>query len=387
MSRWLKHFSKLRETADKITTEDLSSHEGLSVQNDSLLMDQPSKTNLEQTIARKTKVAQSVDADILARETLEQALTRGLEVTLADLELCSGGWLYRGQPVLVYGVDVVKCEDSALRSEFFHRLHLSDCCGALENPKQRVWIASQQETIELPGQESALVPCEYCLAQVDYSGFRQLSALERKALSQGFDFKRHLSRHSDRFFPVTEPSLWRAGSPLTTLEMAEPGSVGACDFCQWPQPSLAGWALSMRQSQELVGRDHCCLLCAQHQAQALVIAPEHDLLQACEARYGYWLADIEREASELDGNIQEVSEPVLAWDQVALHLPLSWQKVLTPLQQLDTPKLYYRFAGYDGVAVMAWPEHRRGIIGRDQDRGQLPEGWQFWTLAEVLESL
>jgi hypothetical protein len=78
----------------------------------------------------------------------------------------------------------------------------------------------------------------------------------------------------------------------------------------------------------------------------------------------------------------------LDWSQVRKHLPVAWYPLVSQLErQLSPPQLYYRFAGYEGVAILAWPEHRRGIIADGHDKSRLPESWDFWTLAGVVNNL
>lgn len=394
MGRWTRHLDALTQAISGMGAPSaVIEREVGSATLD--LAEQPSPA-VETSMAESHKTnTETDDFTLPAADTLEQALMQGMEVALGDLESTANGWMYRGHPVMVFAVDVAAVEDQQVRREFFHRVHLASCCGALEDPAQPVWIGTARDVLAAPGLEQSPHACEYCLTKVNHRGYRSLGPRDRARAAAALSFHWHVSQYSDEFFPGDQARFWAPGKMPQRLEDIAPeatASAGTCGFCEWPVPESEGWFIPVERGMTLGLSVDSCILCAQQQAAGLLILPEAGSLNASEARCDYWRREIET----LDGpaGISETSEqPVEAaserdWQRVRRQLPLSWHPLCEQLERkLAPPVLHHRFAGYEGVAILAWPEHRRGIVANDQERERLPEGWEFWSMSSVLGSL
>nr|WP_010130203.1 hypothetical protein [Microbulbifer agarilyticus] len=338
-----------------------------------------------------TAVAEAPAAEAVVSEavtgipdsSIEQALLKGIEVTLADLDQTEHGWLYRGHPVMVYAVDVAAVDDPQVRKEFFHRIHLASCCGALEVPDQVVWIGTAREALAAPELESAPHACEYCLAKVNHRGYRGLGPRDRKRVADAFNFHWHVSQYAQEFFAADTAHFWAPGKQARALEQIEPNAAdsGTCGFCEWQVPADSGWFVPVERGTELGLSIDACVLCAQQQAMGVLSLPDDSALAASQIRYT-------DQAAAHSVSKEEDAQEERSWAQVRRQLPLSWHPLCEQLERsLSAPVLFQRFTGYEGVAVLAWPEHRRGIVARAEDREALPEGWDFWTMQDVLGSL
>ncbi|WP_226663793.1 hypothetical protein [Microbulbifer aggregans] len=314
-----------------------------------------------------------------AAESIEQALVRGMQVSLGDLEPTANGWLYRGSPVMVFGVDVAAVADSAVRREFFHRVHIATCCGALEDPAQAVWIGTARDQLSAPGLEQAPHACEYCLAKVNHQGFRALPPRERSRAVANFNFFWHVSQYADEYFQPEVATFWAPGRAPQIIEPVAAVEGQSCHYCDWQLSAEAPWILSSDDAQALGIEGDCCVICAQQQATGIFTLPEPLALAASDARF-HALSEARSE--------QEDAELPESWSDVRRWLPLSWHPLIVQLEsRLGPPQLFQRFTGYDGVAVLAWPDYRRGIIVDESVKASLPEGWDFWPRSQVLSSL
>ncbi|AQQ68836.1 hypothetical protein Mag101_15250 [Microbulbifer agarilyticus] len=341
--------------------------------------------------AGDTAVAEAPTAEAAVSEegtsapdsSIEQALLKGMEVTLGDLDQTEHGWMYRGHPVMVYAVDVAAVDDPQVRKEFFHRIHLASCCGALEVPDQVVWIGTAREALAAPGLESAPHVCEHCLAKVNHRGYRSLGPRDRKRVAEAFNFQWHVSQYAQEFFAADAAHFWAPGKQARALEQIEPDAAdsGTCGFCEWQVPAGNGWFVPVQRGMELGLSVDSCVLCAQQQAMGVLTLPDDSALAASQARC------VDQESAQ-SSSPEEASEDERSWTQVRRQLPLSWHPLCEQLERsLSAPVLFQRFTGYEGVAVLAWPEHRRGIVASAEDRELLPEGWDFWIMQDVLGSL
>ncbi|WP_160154634.1 hypothetical protein [Microbulbifer sp. ALW1] len=317
-------------------------------------------------------------------DAIAEALVKGMEVTLGDLDQTEHGWIYRGHPVMVYAVDVAAVEDQQIRGEFFHRVHLASCCGALEDPQQVVWVGTAREALAAPELTATPHPCEYCLAKVNHRGFRSLGPRDRNRVAAAFSFHWHVSQYAQEFFPGDEANFWAPGKVVQALQQIAPESAesGTCGFCEWQVPAGQHWFVPVERGMALGLSIDACVLCAQQQAMGVLTLPGNSALEASHARRS---AQIESSHSPVQESDTESNRE---WSWVRRQLPLSWHPLCEQLERkLSAPVLFHRFAGYEGVAVLAWPEHRRGIVASEEDRAQLPEGWDFWTMRSVLGSL
>ncbi|WP_105103054.1 hypothetical protein [Microbulbifer pacificus] len=316
----------------------------------------------------------------VATTSIEQALMQGMEVTLGDLRATEHGWLYRGSPVMVFAVDVAAVDDVQVRREFFQRIHLTSCCGALEDPGQVVWIGTAREVLAAPGLSAAPHACEYCLAKVNHRGFRGLGPRDRSRVAEALSFHWHVSQYAAEYFPESDASFWRPGAPVQSLPQIAPESAasGSCGFCNWQVPAGREWFVPVERGLALGLSVDACVLCAQQQAMGVLALADDSALEASRMR---WLAQTDT-GDALD------EESGRDWSWVRRQLPLAWHPLCEQLERrLSPPDLFYHFAGYEGVAVLAWPEHRRGIVASEDERAKLPEGWDFWTMRSVLGSL
>ncbi|MFD1217266.1 hypothetical protein [Microbulbifer celer] len=345
-----------------------------------------SNESVPETAATANTSGEEVEPAQVALESLEQTLVRGMEVALGDLDQTAHGWIYRGHPVMVFAVDVAGVEDLNVRKEFFHRIHLASCCGALEDPAQPVWIGTAREALSAPGLEQPPHACEYCLAKVNHRGYRSLGPRDRGRVASALSFHWHVSQFADEFFSTDRASFWTPGKrpqPLHALTPEVQADSGTCGFCEWPVPSGKEWFVPVDRGVALGLAVDACILCAQQQAAGVLTLPENSALAASESRYRHWQAQVVEDNGE---KVEETGER--NWQRVRRQLPLDWHPLCEQLERkLAAPLLFHRFAGYEGVAVLAWPEHRRGIVASDNERDRLPEGWDFWTISGVLGSL
>lgn len=359
MARWSDYFAALAQQARHMTA--LPSAQG------------PSAAAAEQPLPGSDD---GLAEPPVAATTLLRELGPGLEVALGDLQSLTSGWCFDGQPVVVFDVDVAACDDSQVRQQFRQRIHLGPCCGALENPQQSVWISSDFDFI-LHNQSSRLL-CPHCLSHQNIGGYRLLTTAEKKRFADEFRFRDYVTSHSDEFFqrPLqTQPELawwWRSGarlSPLTVCEATQP-----CSYCDWQPAGGQRWMVQQAGDNGLAS--DCCLLCAERHGEAAVVAPAALMLQAAEARYQYWC--------DLAGTVPAA----LSWHQIEQLLPLEWGMALQALaRHVPPPQVFWRMVGYQGQAVLAWPQFRRGIVSHPDDISQLPGDWDFRTLEGVLNSL
>ena len=376
MGRWSRHLEALTQaisgmsaapsTSDQ-SAEQVAEAEGALVEQDVL-----EQIDDEQYTARPQD------------NSIEQALIKGMEVALGDLDQTEHGWMYRGHPVMVYAVDVAAVEDPQVRREFFHRVHLASCCGALEDPAQPVWIGTGREALAAPGLEKSPHACEYCLAKVNHRGYRSLGPRDRSRVAAGFSFHWHVSQYAPEFFSGDGAHFWAPGKVAQELHKIAPDATdsGTCGFCEWPVPAGHEWFVPVERGAALGLSIDACVLCAQQQAAGVLTLPDASALEACRTRFGAQQGAVTNPAATPE------AETARDWARVRRQLPLSWHPLCEQLERkLSAPVLFHRFTGYEGVAVLAWPEHRRGIIAAEEERAGLPEGWDFWTLRSVLGSL
>ncbi|MBN8430432.1 hypothetical protein JF535_06135 [Microbulbifer salipaludis] len=371
MSRWSRHLEALTQAISGMGGRDV--HDAATGQ-DILEREAPETVTASVDAAEPDRHSASV----------EQALVRGMEVTLGDLESTEHGWMYRGNPVMVYAVDVAAVEDQQVRKEFFHRVHLASCCGALEDPAQVVWIGTAREALAAPGLSGTPHACEYCLTKVNHRGFRGLGPRDRTRVADGFSFHWHVSQYAQEFFSSEEAHFWAPGKSVQVVGDVEPEAAdhGTCGFCEWPVPAGHDWFVPVERGAALGLSMDACILCAQQQAMGVLTLPETSALAASQARF-----DTKQEHPAMSAHDAE-TETERDWSRVRRQLPLSWHPLCEQLERkLSAPVLFHRFTGYEGVAVLAWPEHRRGIVATEEERARLPEGWDFWTMRSVLGSL
>jgi len=358
MNRWLEHLLPLLREAEKVVADDAEVNKQL-----------------------QTKDAVCESAVGPAAEYTAQQIAQGMEVSLADLNLHQGGWSYRNQPIMVYDVNVLACDDAALRREFAKRIHLGPCCGALENPPQSGWISSDWSL--LAGGEYQV--CEYCLSWSNYRGFRSANTQKQRQIVNEFTFDTYLRDAGGDIFShcLGEEACcyWQSGTEVQAFELTE--GQGKCGVCDWP---IADDQLFQLPAEVVIeanpsavagqGHGHCCVLCAQQQSDGVMYIDPEVLLQASRSRFHYWQAELG------DGHAKP------DWQQLGYILPLSWRTLLESLEpHVPSPELFVTFVGYHGEAVLAWPEFRRGIVARDEERHSLPPDWDFWTPEEALSGL
>jgi len=357
------------------------------------------------TVANVAVVDERADAPVQGElgsppETVDQALIQGMEVTLGDLDETAHGWMFRGHPVMVFAVDVAAVEDPQVRKEFYHRVHLASCCGALEDPAQVVWIGTARSNLSAPGLEQPPHACEYCLAKVNHRGFRALAPRDRGKVASALSFHWHVNQYAREFFPSDVTSFWTPGKAPQRLQQMVPSASaqsGNCGFCEWqvpePEDGEESWFVPVERGVELGLAFDACVLCAQQQAAGVLILPDEHALEASRVRF----EQQRLKARAFEGEGSSANETVVAaadggeersWHSVRSRLPLAWHPLCELLERnLAAPVLFHRFAGYEGIAVLAWPEHRRGIVAHSSERERLPEGWDFWDKASVLASL
>lgn len=365
MGRWTRHLEALTQVVSAM---------GASRETRGEAVAEPGG-DADETDGIETDGAPAAPAD-----SIEQALMQGMEVTLGDLQSTAHGWLYRGNPVMVYAVDVAAVEDEQVRREFFQRIHLTSCCGALEDPDQVVWIGTAREALAAPGLSAPPHACEYCLAKVNHRGYRSLGPRDRSRVAGALSFHWHVSQYAEEYFPLGEATFWGPGNPVQLLQQIAPESAdnGTCGFCNWQVPAGREWFVPVERGLALGLSVDACVLCAQQQAMGVLTLADTNALEASRVRGKMLLENAERaeEGAEHD------------WSWVRRQLPLAWHPLCELLERrLSAPDLFHHFAGYEGVAVLAWPEHRRGIVASEEDRAKLPEGWDFWTLRSVIGSL
>ncbi|WP_231759418.1 hypothetical protein [Microbulbifer elongatus] len=380
MGRWSRHLEALTQAISGMGASSADQSEDDTAVQD--LPEDEAGAADEDTPAGEALAEASEDAAQIS--SLEQALIQGMEVTLGDLDQTEHGWMYRGHPVMMFAVDVAAVEDQQVRREFFHRVHLASCCGALEDPAQVVWIGTAREALAAPGLEKAPHACEYCLAKVNHRGYRSLGPRDRSRVAAGFSFHWHVNQYAQEFFPGESPHFWAPGKLPQQLDMIDSGEAdqGTCGVCEWPVPADHGWFIPVERGAALGLAIDSCILCAQQQAMGVLTLPEEQALAASQAR----CEALRKGTAVAEADSGEETER--DWTRVRRQLPLSWHPLCEQLERkLSAPVLFHRFTGYEGVAVLAWPEHRRGIVATDEERNRLPEGWDFWTMRSVLGSL
>ncbi|WP_299596744.1 hypothetical protein [uncultured Microbulbifer sp.] len=387
MSRWSRHLEALTQAISSMGAAPVAPSVSDSA-SESVSESIPERAAEDDTTVEVLADVEDTSVDLEANEvvdgSIEQALIKGMEVTLGDLDQTEHGWMYRGHPVMVYAVDVVAVDDQQVRREFFHRIHVASCCGALEDTAQAVWIGTAREVLAAPGLEATPHACEYCLAKVNHRGFRSLGPRDRNRVAAAFSFHWHVSQYAQEFFPGEDAHFWAPGKVAQSLEQIAPQSAesGTCGFCEWQVPVGRDWFVPVERGVALGLSVDACALCAQQQAMGVLTLPDASALEASHARH-----DAQRKVDqELQGAESEPGER--DWVRVRRQLPLSWHPLCEQLERkLSAPILFHGFTGYEGIAVLAWPEHRRGIVATEEDRALLPEGWDFWTMRSVLGSL
>ncbi|WP_043320709.1 hypothetical protein [Microbulbifer sp. HZ11] len=383
MGRWSRHLEALTQAISGMGAPPRS-EDATALQELPEVEDASGVAALPSTGQGDAETALADASGAVQNSSIEQALIQGMEVTLGDLDQTAHGWMYRGQPVMVFAVDVAAVEDQQVRREFFHRVHLASCCGALEDPAQVVWIGTAREALAAPGLEGAPHACEYCLAKVNHRGYRSLGPRDRNRVAAGFSFHWHVSQYAQEFFPGETAHFWAPGKlpqPLLTTDSDEP-QQGTCGVCEWQVPVGEEWFIPVERGEALGLAIDTCILCAQQQAMGVLTLPDERALEASHARYQ---AQVAGEPVVDSGDNEESARD---WTRVRRLLPLSWHPLCEQLERkLSAPVLFHGFTGYEGVAVLAWPEHRRGIVASEEDRNLLPEGWDFWTMRSVLGSL
>lgn len=372
MGRWTRHLEALTQAISGMGTAPATA----AMESDSVADEESTPLPAEDAQIENTSEPQA------PVNSVEQALILGMEVTLGDLQPTEHGWLYRGNPVMVYAVDVAAVEDEQVRREFFQRIHLTSCCGALEDPDQVVWIGTAREALAAPGLSGSPHACEYCLAKVNHRGYRSLGPRDRSRVAGALSFHWHVSQYAEEYFPVGEATFWGPGNPVQLLQQiaSESADSGTCGFCNWQVPAGREWFVPIERGLVLGLSVDACVLCAQQQAMGVLTLADTSALAASQARC--------KALAENPQWTEAEQETQHNWSWVRRQLPLAWHPLCEQLERrLSAPDLFHHFAGYEGVAILAWPLHRRGIIAREEDRARLPEGWDFWTMRSVLGSL
>lgn len=396
MGRWTQHLEALTSAISGMRTTAPVSAEGADDENDAVSLAEQVGADAESS-ASPEEVSEPSTSEVTDTEqdgnAIERALVQGMEVALGDLEQTEHGWLYRGNPVMVFAVDVAAVDDREIRREFFHRVHLASCCGALEDSGQPVWIGTAREALAAPGLAQAPHACEYCLTKVNHRGFRSLGPRDRSRVAAAFSFHWHVSQYAAEYFSSEQANFWAPGKKSQALQQFVPETTvdgGICGHCEWTVPEGEGWFVPVERGMELGLSIDACVLCAQQQAMGVLTLPEDLALQASRARCDEVrrIARAGIDSDDAESKSEEIADSERDWQWVRRQLPLAWHPLCEQLERkLSPPVLFHRFTGYEGVAVLAWPEHRRGIVADESEREQLPEGWDFWSMRSVLGSL
>ncbi|MFI2813214.1 hypothetical protein [Microbulbifer zhoushanensis] len=310
-------------------------------------------------------------------EAIEIQLNEGMQVSLSSLEPTPVGWTYRRHPVMVFGVEVPEVEDADRRREFWQRVHLLPCCGALDSGERSAWIGTDLEMMRSSFADSPLTLCQSCLTTLNHDDYRRADSRERQQIQQAFDFVGHVQRFSHQYFD-TGYTFWQPGeapspadeSSLVTEEKEEKG-IEACPGCGCASDQ-AGWRLPGS-----IGNQHSlpagiCIPCAVRQTRGCLHIDEEVALTAARLRFEYF-------AATYRGKMEN------SWKLAEAILPLTWLPLLRGLEKLlPAPELFYQFESGRAPAVLAWPGQHRGILPDGASTAEPPTDWSLWTRREIL---
>ncbi|GLS27195.1 hypothetical protein [Marinibactrum halimedae] len=438
MPKWASHFDELVKVTNSLSRSNIQD----------TLFTIPTPTPTPTTLATTTpsQKESTIESPLpSSSSSLEATLATGMEVCIKDLTPTPAGWLYRQIPVMVFGVYVKECDDLALRKEFYHRVHLSACCGALEESSQTVWIGTNLQKLQCPWTSEPLRLCEFCLNKSHADAPFAKSTEEYQHWQQTRPFEQHVSAFSQYYFPQThldeKIQYWQSESTIRSLthKAASPeptNKTTLCHRCGWetnvddesrqrstPQPHPLPTIINDELASTLNVSKNTCLPCAQHTTSVAISLPEQENIELHRRRFHALKAQaktlvqstpplqVTPSIDALENNTdlinstptaeQQTTDKIkkqtsdtpteslpLNWSDVYSLLPPNWHPLITALsQQLEPPQLFTTFLGYTGFAVMSWPQHRKGIIADSTSADDLPDNWEFWHYGQVLKTL
>lgn len=303
------------------------------------------------------------------QDGLQDALQKGMAVKMRDLQARANGWVYRDIPVMVYGVDVKNCADPSAREEFYHRVHLIDCCSELQNPEQHAMVGIDYESIQGSTDNIEFELCHDCLCHVNYLDYRHRARTEREEFLQFFSFSHYVMMQGSEFFTDKKFRIWPEHSHIQTIKPEGHGETGTCCSCGWQCSEHEAVLLSEKQCDELGLPQDTCVLCAQEQLETPFIIPGGLAERLYRDRF------------------QKLQPEVSDWQTLRLHLDKSWHNLTYCLQRekAPLPELYLSVSEIDVVPTMAWPQLKRAIVVEVNDQMNDAE-WDFWSRKDVLAS-
>lgn len=313
--------------------------------------------------AEQEKVIQEKQQD-----DLQDALQKGLAIKLRDLESNTNGWAYRDIPVMVYGVDVKTCADPTARQEFYHRVHLIDCCTELQNPEQHAMIGVDYESLQGNSEDIEFELCHDCLCHVNYLDYRHRARTDREEFLQYFNFAHYVMMQGSEFFKDRKFRIWPEKSHLKAIKTVDLQETNTCECCGWEMGNES-YLLSEEQCNELGIAPNSCILCAQEHSGTSVMIPGALSETLYQERF------------------RQLNPDVRDWQTLRLHLDKSWHSLTYCLQRekAPLPELYFVISEVGVVAPMAWPQLSRAIVveaNEEMNQG----GWDIWSRKDVLAS-
>lgn len=339
------------------------------------ILDEPS--NDEASKSELDDVSECSEIE-LEPTSLELQLRNGICVAIEELQHDQQGWLYRGIPVMVFGVDVEACEDLDVRSEFKRKIHLLSCCHALDQHTQLVWVGTDVHQLQSEDLHSPLDLCDACLTQLNYYGYSHLDRDDQREIKSDFDFQRFTALYSTEYFKDGPDRYW---NELGGVEVCSDDFLSGkdCQICGY-QSTKPGHILSKEYTNN---RGEVCIPCAHRSVDTpLLISSER--------------------ANEIyPSRLKQLSAPVESWEQLRQHLKHAWHGLSYHLQVqgLDLPELYRAIdVGHQNsdiestvvetlVATLYWEDSHRGIVDEFQ-KSVAPdiEGVDIWAMQEVLKN-
>ncbi|WP_237060383.1 hypothetical protein [Microbulbifer sediminum] len=358
MAMWKRALANLRQAGKRIETD------GESVE---------ASTAANPLQGKDYSTVTAYEGESLCTDAMAGQLMQGVQLSLAELEDRTIGWLYRGHPVMVFGVEVPEVEDVTRRQDFWQRVHLLSCCSALDSGGRSAWVGTDLGSIRAAFPDDSLMLCQSCLTTLNHDNYRRAGRTERQLIEQHFDFVSHVQRFSHQYFS-DKPLFWKPGErPAPFDEAVQPGpaEASACPSCGCA-PEGAGWRLPETIAAELSLAPGTCIPCAMREAPGCLHIDDASALSAARQRFNYF-------AASYSGKMES------SWKLAEAILPLTWLPLLRGLEDLlPPPELFYQFDSARQPAVLAWPGQQRGILPDGASTGEPPSGWSLWTRREIL---
>lgn len=174
---------------------------------------------LDINLDRLDRVRRRVGADLLRIDldteilpdfqAVESQLFAGINVTIDDLDTTEGVFTYHGRQIVIYIKDHGLLQDVVSDPKAGNKVHMRDC-RTIDNMKRKNRYNRYVATTRNDGSflvdlghgndtDAKLLPCQNCLSDINYQGFRGQSYAGKQRILAEFDFEEMFEDYSVLF--------------------------------------------------------------------------------------------------------------------------------------------------------------------------------------------